>query len=115
MNDNFFKFNDKDKTEPKIQNSKVIMVTLFIVVLFILSVIFLSSYFKDMIIISKVFFIFLSISLCVFIIFIGYLFFTQYSANSQKPPDVTAIPVASPGIVSVASPLSSLLSSSRGV
>ena len=98
MNDNFFKFYDEDnKTHPKIENSKIIMITLFIVGLFILSVIFLSYYFKDMIIISKVFFIFLSISLCVFIIFIGYLFFIQYSANSQKPPDVTAIPVASPG------------------
>jgi len=85
MNDNFFKFYDENtKTKPKIENSKVMMITLFIVVLFILSVIFLSYYFKDMIIISKVFFIFLSISLCVFILFIGYLFFNKESSEVVK-------------------------------
>jgi hypothetical protein len=60
------------------------MITLFIVVSLILSVIFLSYYFKDMIIISKVFFIFLSISLCVFILFIGYLFFNKESSEVVK-------------------------------
>jgi surface polysaccharide O-acyltransferase-like enzyme len=60
------------------------MITLFIVVLFILSVIFLSYYFKSMITISKVFFIFLSISLGLFILFIGYLFFNKESSEVVK-------------------------------
>ena len=87
MNENFFKFTDETKEKLKIDNSKVIMITLFIVVLFILSVIFLSYYFKDMITISKVFFIFLSISLCVFMLFIGYLFFNKESSEVSKKED----------------------------
>jgi hypothetical protein len=84
INENFFKFTDGTKEKLKIENSKIMMITLFIVVLFILSVIFLSYYFKSMITISKVFFIFLSISLGLFILFIGYLFFNKESSEVVK-------------------------------
>lgn len=91
INENFFKFTDGSKEKLRIENSKIMMFTLFIVVLFILSVIFLSYYFKDMITISKVFFIFLSISLGLIILFVGYLFFNKESSEVVKSGDKNSI------------------------